>query len=117
MEKLAGDLFLGSELVKKAILPSQFIQFLYKKLGELRHHQEIPDPLQLGLSPHRADPDQAGCRKLPSGLIYQNIGCPHHGKPTIWKNIKSCHSEVPAQDFYTFYSPTFHKFTLPLPGI
>ena len=36
MEKLAGDLFLGSKLVRLSILPTQETYFLCVVLGELK---------------------------------------------------------------------------------
>ena len=36
MEKLAGNVLLGFELVKVSILPTQLIYFLYERLEELR---------------------------------------------------------------------------------
>ena len=36
VKKLAGDLLLGLELVKVSVLPTQLIDFLYERLGELR---------------------------------------------------------------------------------
>ena len=36
MEKLAGDLLFGLNLVKLSILPKLFIQFVKSSLGELR---------------------------------------------------------------------------------